>query len=151
MPHVQLTINVYRRTPDNMSGYKEYSPETLFTAGSCSKLPGAEALQTLLSFTDLAATASNDSIAFLNDLAATVQHTAQSGLQTLANAPSRFAEAFGRSQDIVSTQFTSTPLSAEIQHPFPAYPDTLFTWAVCDTYNPYLIISVRDQQVSLPP
>lgn len=121
-------------------------------AGSGSKVPGTEALQSLLSFTDLAATnASNDSIAFLNSLAATVQHTAQSGLQILANAPSRFVEAFGRSQDIVSTQFASTPLSAVIQHPFPAYPDTLFTWAVCSTYNPYLIVSVRDQEVSLVP
>ena len=122
----------------------------MLLAGLAYEVPGTEALQSLLSFTDLAATtASNDSIAFLNSLAATVQHTAQSGLQILANAPSRFAEAFGRSQDILSTQFASTPLSAVIQHPFPAYPDTLFTWAVCGTYNPYLIISVRDQEVSL--
>lgn len=120
--------------------------------GSGSKVPGTEALQSLLSFTDLAATtAGNDSIAFLNTLAAAVQHTAQSGLQILADVPSRFAEAFGRSQDLVSTQFASTPLSAVIQHPFPAYPETLFTWAVCSTYNPYLIISVRDQEVSLAP
>ena len=126
--------------------------ECLLSTGSGSKVPApTEALQSLLSFTNLATQPfGNDSIAFLNTLAATVQHTAQSGLQILADAPSKFAEAFGRSQDIVSTQFASTPLSAAvIQHPFPAYPDTLFTWAVCNTYNPYLIISVRDQEVSL--
>ena len=124
----------------------------MLLAGSGSKVPAPEALQSLLAFTDLATPPfGNDSIAFLNTLAATVQHTAQSGLQILADVPSRFAEAFGRSQDIVSTQFASTPLSAEIQHPFPAFPDTLFTWAVCSTYNPYLIVSVRDQEVSLTP
>ena len=95
--------------------------------------------------------ASNDSIALLNDLAATVRSTAQSGLQTLANAPSQFVEAFGRAQALVSNQFAATPLEAEIQHPFPAYPDKLFTWSVCNTSNPYLVVSVRDQEVSLHP
>ena len=93
--------------------------------------------------------ASNDSIALLNDLAATVRSTAQSGLQTLANAPAQFVEAFGRAQALVSNQFAATPLEAEILHPFPAYPDTLFTWSVCNTSNPYLVVSVRDQEVSL--
>lgn len=109
---------------------------------------GPQLLPDIFPFKSLAAEfASNSSIALLNDLSAKVRDTAQSGLQTLADGPSRFIEAFGRAQSIVSDQFASTPLAAEIQHPFPAYPDTLFTWAECNTSNPYLVVSVRDQEV----
>lgn len=113
---------------------------------------GTQSLPQIIPLVRLAAErASNDSIALLNDLAATVRSTAQSGLQTLANAPAQFVEAFGRAQALVSNQFVATPLEADIQHPFPAYPDTLFTWSVCNTSNPYLVVSVRDQEVSLHP
>ena len=113
---------------------------------------GTQSLPPIIPLVSLAAErASSDSIALLNDLAATVRSTAQSGFQTLANAPAQFVEAFGRAQALVSNQFAATPLEAEIQHPFPAYPDTLFTWSVCNTSNPYLVVSVRDQEVSLHP
>ena len=92
---------------------------------------------------------SGDSIAFLNTLAARVRASAQAKLLAAPSIPSRFTEAFGRAQDLVSNQFASTPLAASIQHPFPTYPDTLFTWNVCNTTNPYLVVSVRDQEVSV--
>ena len=91
---------------------------------------------------------SGDSIAFLNTLAAKVRASAQAKLLAAPSIPSRFTEAFGRAQDLVSNQFASTPLAADIVHPFPTYPDTLFTWNVCNTTNPYLVVSVRDQEVS---
>ena len=91
---------------------------------------------------------SGDSIAFLNTLAAKVRASAQAKLLASPSIPSRFTEAFGRAQDLVSNQFASTPLAADIVHPFPTYPDTLFTWNVCNTTNPYLVVSVRDQEVS---
>ena len=93
---------------------------------------------------------SGDSIAFLNTLAARVKASAQAKLLTAPSIPSRFTEAFGRAQDLVSNQFASTPLAATIQHPLPTYPDTLFTWNVCNTTNPYLVVSVRDQEVNAP-
>ena len=57
-----------------------------------------------------------------------------------------------RAEELLAAQYTRMQQNgtSAITHPFPAYPNATFTWSACNgSANPYLIITVRDQQVRL--
>jgi hypothetical protein len=50
-------------------------------------------------------------------------------------------------QAIVTSQFASVQNTSPIKHPFPALPDKIFEYFTCDYANPYLLVTVQDQEV----
>ena len=56
-----------------------------------------------------------------------------------------------KAQALLSEQYITAgqDLAANLSHPILDYPDTTFTWDVCNSSNPYLIVNVRDQPVPL--
>jgi hypothetical protein len=58
-------------------------------------------------------------------------------------------EAQIRAEELLAAQYARMQPNASgpIAHPFPAYPNTTFVYSACGSSNPYLILTVRDQQV----
>lgn len=54
-----------------------------------------------------------------------------------------------KAQEYVAKQYQHVTTVAPPTHPIPAYPDKVFTYYTCGTSNPYLIVTVRDQQVPI--
>lgn len=54
-----------------------------------------------------------------------------------------------KAQEYVAKQYQHVTTIIPPRHPIPAYPDKVFTYYTCGTSNPYLIVTVRDQQVPI--
>ncbi|CAL8467511.1 g7049 [Coccomyxa elongata] len=54
-----------------------------------------------------------------------------------------------KAQEYVAKQYQHVTTIIPPRHPIPAYPDNVFTYYTCGTSNPYLIVTVRDQQVPI--
>lgn len=52
-----------------------------------------------------------------------------------------------KAQEVIASQYKHIATTGELRHVIPAHPDTDFTYYTCGTSNPYLIVTVKDQQV----
>jgi hypothetical protein len=54
-----------------------------------------------------------------------------------------------KAQQFVAQQYQHVATTAALKHPIPAYPDKVFTYYTCGTSNPYLIVTIKEQQVPI--